>query len=97
MELVDGSDVNGLNGLCEKSASNLKLPCQGDDNKSFIRLTSRITLLLPVLPLQARHSSRNNNMADADEDVIPRGGQPGGEDVDLSDEPQDFRFLSSIS
>ncbi|KAF7186471.1 putative tRNA-splicing endonuclease subunit sen54 [Pseudocercospora fuligena] len=35
-------------------------------------------------------------MADADEDVIPRGGT-GGEDVDLSDETQDFRFLSSIS
>ncbi|EME78403.1 uncharacterized protein MYCFIDRAFT_80820 [Pseudocercospora fijiensis CIRAD86] len=35
-------------------------------------------------------------MADADEDVVPRGGT-GGEDVDLSDETQDFRFLSSIS
>ena len=31
-------------------------------------------------------------MADADEDVMPRGELPGGEDVDLSDEPQDFRF-----
>lgn len=36
-------------------------------------------------------------MADADEDIIPRDGQPGGEEVDLSDEPQDFRFLTSIS
>ncbi|CZT14820.1 related to tRNA-splicing endonuclease subunit [Ramularia collo-cygni] len=34
-------------------------------------------------------------MADADEDVMPRAG--GGEDVDLSDETQDFRFLTSIS
>jgi len=35
-------------------------------------------------------------MADADEDVIPRSG-PFAEDVDLSDELQDFRFLSAIS
>ncbi|KXL50004.1 hypothetical protein M433DRAFT_132476 [Acidomyces richmondensis BFW] len=35
-------------------------------------------------------------MADADEDVIPRSG-PSAEDVDLSDEFQDFRFLSAIS
>ncbi|KAK4494185.1 hypothetical protein PRZ48_014483 [Zasmidium cellare] len=35
-------------------------------------------------------------MADADEDVIPRGPSKG-EDVDLSDETQDFRFLTSIS
>jgi hypothetical protein len=34
-------------------------------------------------------------MADADEDVIPRGA--GGEDGDLTDETQDFRFLVSIS
>lgn len=34
-------------------------------------------------------------MADADEDVMPRTG--GGEDLDLSDETQDFRFLTSIS
>jgi len=35
-------------------------------------------------------------MADADEDVIPRSG-PAGEDVDLSDETQDFRFLAALS
>lgn len=35
-------------------------------------------------------------MADADEDVIPRSG-PVGEDVDLSDETQDFRFLAALS
>lgn len=35
-------------------------------------------------------------MADADEDVMPRGAG-GGEDLDLSDETQDFRFLTSIS
>lgn len=34
-------------------------------------------------------------MADADEDVIPRGAV--GEDGDLTDETQDFRFLASIS
>ena len=34
-------------------------------------------------------------MADVDEDVITRGG--GGEDGDLTDETQDFRFLASIS
>ncbi|GIZ41617.1 hypothetical protein CKM354_000491600 [Cercospora kikuchii] len=36
-------------------------------------------------------------MADADEDAIPRGAGLSGEDIDLSDETQDFRFLSSIS
>ena len=36
------------------------------------------------------------NMADADEDVIPRSG-PSAEQVDLSDETQDFRFLTSLS
>ncbi|KAI5362964.1 putative tRNA-splicing endonuclease, subunit Sen54 [Septoria linicola] len=36
-------------------------------------------------------------MADADEDTIPRGGGLAGDDVDLSDETQDFRFLSAIS
>lgn len=35
-------------------------------------------------------------MADADEDVMPRG-MSKGDDVDLSDETQDFRFLTSIS
>ena len=35
-------------------------------------------------------------MADADEDTIPRGGA-SGEDGDLTDETQDFRFLASIS
>ncbi|WPH04580.1 putative tRNA-splicing endonuclease subunit sen54 [Acrodontium crateriforme] len=35
-------------------------------------------------------------MADADEDVIPRSG-PMGEDTDLSDETQDFRFLAALS
>lgn len=35
-------------------------------------------------------------MADVDEDVIPRIGS-GGQDTDLSDETQDFRFLASIS
>lgn len=35
-------------------------------------------------------------MADADEDVIPRAGA-SGEDVDLSDETQDFRFLTTLS
>lgn len=34
-------------------------------------------------------------MADADEDVIPRGPEVG--DIDLSDETQDFRFLLSFS
>ncbi|KAK5115604.1 hypothetical protein LTR85_009775 [Meristemomyces frigidus] len=35
-------------------------------------------------------------MADADEDVIPRSG-PLPEDIDLSEETQDFRFLAAIS
>jgi tRNA-splicing endonuclease subunit Sen54 len=35
-------------------------------------------------------------MVDADEDAMPRMGT-GGEDTDLSDETQDFRFLSIIS
>lgn len=35
-------------------------------------------------------------MADSDEDAIPRDG-PSAEEVDLSDETQDFRFLSSLS
>lgn len=35
-------------------------------------------------------------MADADEDVIQRTG-PSAEEVDLSDETQDFRFLASLS
>jgi tRNA-splicing endonuclease subunit Sen54 len=35
-------------------------------------------------------------MADADEDAMPRMGT-GGEDTDLSDETQDFRFLSIVS
>ena len=35
-------------------------------------------------------------MADADEDVIPRSGN-SGEDGDLTDETQDFRFLAAIS
>lgn len=38
----------------------------------------------------------NFTMADADEDAMPRMGT-GGEDTDLSDETQDFRFLSIIS
>ncbi|SMQ53981.1 unnamed protein product [Zymoseptoria tritici ST99CH_3D7] len=36
-------------------------------------------------------------MADADEDTMPRGPSQGTEDIDLSDETQDFRFLTSIS
>jgi len=35
-------------------------------------------------------------MADADEDVIPRSG-PLPEDVDLSEEIQDFRFLGTAT
>lgn len=35
-------------------------------------------------------------MADADEDVIPRTG-PSTDDIDLSDETQDFRFLAALS
>jgi tRNA-splicing endonuclease subunit Sen54 len=35
-------------------------------------------------------------MADADEDVIPRSGA-SGEDADLTDETQDFRFLATLS
>jgi hypothetical protein len=35
-------------------------------------------------------------MADADEDVIPRTG-PSADDIDLSDETQDFRFLAALS
>lgn len=35
-------------------------------------------------------------MADADEDSVPRSA-PLAEDIDLSDETQDFRFLSSLS
>ncbi|KAI7380713.1 hypothetical protein KC328_g12633, partial [Hortaea werneckii] len=34
-------------------------------------------------------------MADADEDVIPRSG-PMAEEVDLSEETQDFRFLAAV-
>ena len=41
------------------------------------------------------HKSRAT-MADADEDVIPRMG-PSADDVDLSDETQDFRFLAALS
>lgn len=36
-------------------------------------------------------------MADADEDTIPRNGPSVGEEVDLSDETQDFRFLANFS
>ena len=36
-------------------------------------------------------------MADADEDVIPRAGAGGADEVDLTDETQDFRFLTTIS
>jgi hypothetical protein len=35
-------------------------------------------------------------MADADEDVIPRTGL-SADDIDLSDETQDFRFLAALS
>ena len=35
-------------------------------------------------------------MADVDEDVIPRTG-PSADDIDLSDETQDFRFLAALS
>ena len=35
-------------------------------------------------------------MADADEDEIPRPGL-SGEETDLTEETQDFRFLSTIS
>lgn len=35
-------------------------------------------------------------MADMDEDVMPRDGPEAG-DIDLSDETQDFRFLSIVS
>ena len=35
-------------------------------------------------------------MADVDEDAIPRSNL-AAEDVDLSDETQDFRFLASLS
>ncbi|GAB7362727.1 hypothetical protein MBLNU230_g3033t1 [Neophaeotheca triangularis] len=36
-------------------------------------------------------------MADADEDTIPKNGPSVGEDIDLSDETQDFRFLANFS
>jgi tRNA-splicing endonuclease subunit Sen54 len=36
-------------------------------------------------------------MAEADEDAMPRGMGPNSADIDLSDETQDFRFLTSIS
>jgi len=35
-------------------------------------------------------------MADVDEDVIPRSGPPA-EEIDLSEEVQDFRFLATVS
>ncbi|KAK5134086.1 hypothetical protein LTR08_006976 [Meristemomyces frigidus] len=35
-------------------------------------------------------------MADMDEDTIPRSGPPA-EDIDLSEETQDFRFLAAVS
>ena len=40
--------------------------------------------------------SHGTTMADVDEDVIPRSGPPA-EDIDLSEETQDFRFLAAIS
>jgi hypothetical protein len=35
-------------------------------------------------------------MANADEDVMPRG-EHGSEESDLTEETQDFRFLASVS
>jgi len=36
------------------------------------------------------------DMAEADEDTIPRTGLPA-EEIDLSEETQDFRFLATVS
>lgn len=36
-------------------------------------------------------------MADVDEDIIPRAGPSAEEDIDLSEETQDFRFLAAVS
>jgi hypothetical protein len=48
--------------------------------------------------LQNQHALHRSYtiMADADEDVIPRTG-PSADDIDLSDETQDFRFLAALS
>lgn len=59
------------------------------------------TSILERMPLGQQTSALNPRkylitMADVDEDVIPRTG-PSADDIDLSDETQDFRFLAALS
>ena len=66
---------------------------KGEERSHFL-----IDLLLPGSEKKTTESDLGSEkMADIDEDVMPRGGAGPSEDVDLSDETQDFRFLTSIS
>jgi hypothetical protein len=50
----------------------------------------------PSTPPEPTTSINLTTMADEDEDM-PRLSGGGGGDIDLSDETQDFRFLSTLS
>jgi hypothetical protein len=68
--------------------------------QTFLSLTTT-TSILERTPLGQQTSALNPRkylitMADVDEDVIPRTG-PSADDIDLSDETQDFRFLAALS
>ena len=68
--------------------------------QTFLSLTTT-TSILERTPLDQQTSALNPRkylitMADVDEDVIPRTG-PSADDIDLSDETQDFRFLAALS
>lgn len=52
--------------------------------------------ITPFVTIFQGRDIRVPKMADANEDVIARGGTLA-EDADLTDETQDFRFLTSIS
>ena len=68
--------------------------------QTFLSLTTTASILERT-PLGQQTSALNPRkhlitMADVDEDVIPRTG-PSADDIDLSDETQDFRFLAALS
>ena len=68
--------------------------------QTFLSLTTT-TSILERTPLGQQTSASNPRkylitMADVDEDVIPRTGS-SADDIDLSDETQDFRFLAALS
>jgi ureidoglycolate hydrolase len=69
--------------------------------QTFLSPTTTTTSILERTPLGQQTSALNPRkylitMADVDEDVIPRTG-PSADDIDLSDETQDFRFLAALS